>query len=381
MIIDLPDTTTAAVNQQARRPAGHRRRGRARPGHDPDHRHRRRTGRGGHPRRQRRQPRAPVPGHRGRPRQQARGSNRLDAQIRVGGDAGASEVIVLRLYGPLAEHGDSVVVPLLLPDAPDRRLVAGRRPRGARARTRSAGWRSAGSPTPRRAKNPVKALQQRAAGTTPGRHRPGLDPDHPVARPARRRAGPAAVRAGHAGRRSRAARTAPAPTCSPPGSRLYLKCPVTPRAHAGRAPAWSASAWSGSPGPIELVRPGRQRRHPDPARPAGAADRAARRAGPRLPGRGAAPARPGRRLRRGRHPRARAAGEDGVAGPQAAAADAERPAAAAEAVAGHARTTAAVRASRRGRRPRQAAATAKAPAGQEGREEGSTRRRSAAGPA
>ncbi|HEU5472776.1 MAG TPA: glucose-6-phosphate dehydrogenase assembly protein OpcA [Actinophytocola sp.] len=45
-------------------------------------------------------------------------SPRLDAQIRVGGDAGASEVIVLRLYGPLADHGDSCVVPLLLPDAP-----------------------------------------------------------------------------------------------------------------------------------------------------------------------------------------------------------------------------------------------------------------------
>jgi glucose-6-phosphate dehydrogenase assembly protein OpcA len=45
-------------------------------------------------------------------------SPRLDAQIRVGGDAGASEVIVLRLYGPLAEHGESCVVPLLLPDAP-----------------------------------------------------------------------------------------------------------------------------------------------------------------------------------------------------------------------------------------------------------------------
>lgn len=47
-----------------------------------------------------------------------RGSIRLDGQIRVGGDAGASEVIVLRLYGPLANHGDSAVVPLLLPDAP-----------------------------------------------------------------------------------------------------------------------------------------------------------------------------------------------------------------------------------------------------------------------
>jgi len=47
-----------------------------------------------------------------------RGSNRLDAQIRVGGDAGASEVIVLRLHGALAGHGDSVVLPILLPDSP-----------------------------------------------------------------------------------------------------------------------------------------------------------------------------------------------------------------------------------------------------------------------
>lgn len=47
-----------------------------------------------------------------------RGKNRLDAQIRLGGDAGASEIVVLRLYGPLANHGPSVVVPLLLPDSP-----------------------------------------------------------------------------------------------------------------------------------------------------------------------------------------------------------------------------------------------------------------------
>ncbi|MBV8540273.1 MAG: glucose-6-phosphate dehydrogenase assembly protein OpcA [Pseudonocardiales bacterium] len=47
-----------------------------------------------------------------------RAGTRLDAQIRVGGDAGASDVLVLRLYGPLADHGDSVVVPLLLPDCP-----------------------------------------------------------------------------------------------------------------------------------------------------------------------------------------------------------------------------------------------------------------------
>jgi glucose-6-phosphate dehydrogenase assembly protein OpcA len=47
-----------------------------------------------------------------------RGRKRLDAQIRLGGDAGASEIVVLRLYGPLTNHGPSVVVPLLLPDSP-----------------------------------------------------------------------------------------------------------------------------------------------------------------------------------------------------------------------------------------------------------------------
>jgi len=47
-----------------------------------------------------------------------RASPRMDAQIRVGGDAGASEVVVLRLYGSLVDHGASVVVPLLLADAP-----------------------------------------------------------------------------------------------------------------------------------------------------------------------------------------------------------------------------------------------------------------------
>ncbi|WP_099022218.1 glucose-6-phosphate dehydrogenase assembly protein OpcA [Mycolicibacterium palauense] len=43
---------------------------------------------------------------------------RLDAQIRLGHDAGAGEVVVLRLSGPLAGHASSVVVPFLLPDTP-----------------------------------------------------------------------------------------------------------------------------------------------------------------------------------------------------------------------------------------------------------------------
>ena len=42
----------------------------------------------------------------------------LDAEIRVGGDAGASEVIVLRPHGPAAGAMDTLINPLLLPDAP-----------------------------------------------------------------------------------------------------------------------------------------------------------------------------------------------------------------------------------------------------------------------
>ena len=53
-------------------------------------------------------------------RGQRKAAARLDAQIRVGGDAGASDVIVLRGYGPLGEPEPSagMVMPLLLPDAP-----------------------------------------------------------------------------------------------------------------------------------------------------------------------------------------------------------------------------------------------------------------------
>ncbi|MET8112428.1 glucose-6-phosphate dehydrogenase assembly protein OpcA [Streptomyces prasinus] len=44
--------------------------------------------------------------------------SRLDAEVRVGADAGAGETVVLRLYGEVADHAQSVVLPLLLPDAP-----------------------------------------------------------------------------------------------------------------------------------------------------------------------------------------------------------------------------------------------------------------------
>ncbi len=94
-------------------------------------------------------------------------SPRLDAQIRVGGDAGASEVVVLRLYGPLASEGASCVVPLLLPDAP---VVAW--------------WPFEAPPSPEQdsigqlatrritdaasERNPTKALEARAKAYAPG---------------------------------------------------------------------------------------------------------------------------------------------------------------------------------------------------------------------
>ena len=53
-----------------------------------------------------------LTGDRGRP------DSRLDAELRVGRDAGAGEVVVLRLHGELADHADSVVLPFLLPDTP-----------------------------------------------------------------------------------------------------------------------------------------------------------------------------------------------------------------------------------------------------------------------
>jgi glucose-6-phosphate dehydrogenase assembly protein OpcA len=43
---------------------------------------------------------------------------RLDGQLRFGRDAGAGEVVVLRISGPLADHASSVVIPFLLPDIP-----------------------------------------------------------------------------------------------------------------------------------------------------------------------------------------------------------------------------------------------------------------------
>lgn len=102
-------------------------------------------------------------------RGQRKAAARLDAQIRVGGDAGASEVIVLRGYGPLAaeEAGAGMVMPLLLPDAPvvawwpgDAPAVPSQDPVGKLAQRRITDALSA--------KNPLKAFEQRRANHVAG---------------------------------------------------------------------------------------------------------------------------------------------------------------------------------------------------------------------
>lgn len=94
-------------------------------------------------------------------------SNRLDGQIRVGGDAGAAEVVVLRTSGAMTSQSASLVTPLLLPDTP----VAVWWPRhsptklssdkvGRLSRRRIVDSDAEGHPT--------DALAKRAAGYAPG---------------------------------------------------------------------------------------------------------------------------------------------------------------------------------------------------------------------
>lgn len=96
-----------------------------------------------------------------------RGTHSLDAEIAVGGDDGPGEVAVLRLRGELAEHADSVVIPLLLSDTP----VVAFWPSNAPAVPaedmigRHAQRRITDSAT---CKNPLEELRQRGRGYRPG---------------------------------------------------------------------------------------------------------------------------------------------------------------------------------------------------------------------
>jgi glucose-6-phosphate dehydrogenase assembly protein OpcA len=46
-----------------------------------------------------------------------RATSRMDAEIRTG-EGMPGQTVLLRLYGPMTEHADSVIVPLLVPDTP-----------------------------------------------------------------------------------------------------------------------------------------------------------------------------------------------------------------------------------------------------------------------
>jgi glucose-6-phosphate dehydrogenase assembly protein OpcA len=51
-------------------------------------------------------------------RRQLETTNRLDAEVQVGGRLGPIEAVVMRMYGRLTLHPESVVLPLLAPDCP-----------------------------------------------------------------------------------------------------------------------------------------------------------------------------------------------------------------------------------------------------------------------
>ena len=92
--------------------------------------------------------------------------SRLDAEIRVG-EASPGETIVLRMYGPLGQHADSVVAPLLVPDVPvvtwwpdDAPEIPAKHPLGALAQRRVTDSAAAESPR--------EVLAALAAGYQPG---------------------------------------------------------------------------------------------------------------------------------------------------------------------------------------------------------------------
>jgi glucose-6-phosphate dehydrogenase assembly protein OpcA len=96
-----------------------------------------------------------------------RTTSRLDAEVRVGAEAGTGETVVLRLYGDVADHAQSVVLPLLLPDAPvvvwwpvNAPLDPAKDPLGALAQRRVTDSYSA--------EKPIDELRARAASYRPG---------------------------------------------------------------------------------------------------------------------------------------------------------------------------------------------------------------------
>ena len=96
-----------------------------------------------------------------------RHETRLDAEVRLGSDAGSGETVLLRLHGELGARADSVVLPLLLPDAPvvvwwpvDAPEVPSKDPLGVLAQRRITDMYAV--------EDPLAALAARAASYAPG---------------------------------------------------------------------------------------------------------------------------------------------------------------------------------------------------------------------
>ncbi|MEU7293667.1 glucose-6-phosphate dehydrogenase assembly protein OpcA [Streptomyces exfoliatus] len=96
-----------------------------------------------------------------------RHETRLDAEVRLGTDAGSGETVLLRLHGELGARADSVVLPLLLPDAPvvvwwpvDAPEVPSKDPLGSLAQRRITDMYAV--------EDPLAALETRAASYAPG---------------------------------------------------------------------------------------------------------------------------------------------------------------------------------------------------------------------
>jgi len=92
---------------------------------------------------------------------------RLDAEVSVGGRLGPGEAVQLRMYGRLALHAESVVLPLLAPDAPVVTWWPGRAPN--RLATDGLGVLAERRVTDCAVHDdPLKALRTRAADYAPG---------------------------------------------------------------------------------------------------------------------------------------------------------------------------------------------------------------------
>ncbi len=94
-------------------------------------------------------------------------ASRLDGQIRVGGDAGASEVVLLNLQGELADHAHAAVIPFLLPDTPVVTWWPGRAPERPAA-DRLGRLASRRITDARAAADPGAAIAARRTGYSPG---------------------------------------------------------------------------------------------------------------------------------------------------------------------------------------------------------------------